>query len=711
MLIRRVAFAQRAEKAWDIIRFYGLFCFVVTIFMGQGVGALAQSTVQEILEVGDGRLEVAKQDGGYRVGLSIDNVNYLRQPAEGLWSIAMDWKDDWPAAWRHGQVETCQRIGSWLVLAGKVETDQGQWNIRDSYIAEGRRVRVVRRWQWTGSQPAGKTTLSIRWQVPQSGAEVVLPGFCYYGNPSGARSGSERVAIYTGKPGEELFCEEHRLAMPFAALEWENDNRYCGAALHMLPSLAPYANKSDQWWSAGVEGHDTFSEVAMLSGPCSINGRRGHVKANQRKFFPYSDTYLTVPPGGIIEKTFYLQVYPVDQKGSGFRVPLLEALKIYQPFSTEGLPTYNEILRAKYQFALSRWHENGQSAGFRMYPNRNDYVMGWCGQAAAPGYALLVLGERLDAIDGISKAQRSLDLLTASPFNQHGFHNRYAPDQDRWTEQDPVSQGQAMENFARAILAGRKLSSVDTSKWEAFLRKACDFHAARILEEGWRPKSTNEGFLVSPLCKGYQWFGKEIYRQAALKAAGHYAQRHLDMTEPYWGGTLDASCEDKEGAWAGFQAFLAVYEMTGESKYLKWAEHALDVTLSYTVIWDIDLPAGRLRDHDLRTRGWTVVSAQNQHLDVFGVVYTPQVYRMGELTGRDDLKKLAIVMYRSCGQMLDAYGSQGEQLNHTNFVQGLPVNDVTRMRGTYHESWTVFWMTAHFLNAAAQFEEMGVSLE
>ena len=34
------------------------------------------------------------------------------------------------------------------------------------------------------------------------------------------------------------------------------------------------------------------------------------------------------------------------------------------------------------------------------------------------------------------------------------------------------------------------------------------------------------------------------------------------MTEPYWGGTLDARCEDKEGAWAGFQAFLAVYEMT-----------------------------------------------------------------------------------------------------------------------------------------------------
>ena len=289
---------------------------------------------------------------------------------------------------------------------------------------------------------------------------------------------------------------------------------------------------------------------------------------------------------------------------------------------------------------------------------------------------------------------------------------RYNPDQNRWYGEDPISQGQAMENFARAILVGRKMASVDTSTWEVFLRKACNAHAARILARGWRPKSTNEGFLVSPLCKAYGLFGEALHRRAALKAAKHFADRHLDMIEPYWGGTLDASCEDKEGAWAGFQAFLAVYEMTQDAKYLAWAAHAMDVTLTYTVVWDIDMPPGRLRDHAVKTRGWTIVSAQNQHLDVFGVLYTPEIYRMGEYLKRDDLKRLAIVMYRSCGQLLDAEGSQGEQLNHTNFVQGMNhIQDVHEMRGTYREDWTVYWMTAHFLNAAAQFEEMGVALD
>ena len=121
----------------------------------------------------------------------------------------------------------------------------------------------------------------------------MLPGVCTYGNPSGSASGTERVATYTGKPGDELFCEEHRLSMPFVALEWQDEGRFCGAALHTLASPASHANKPDQWWSLGLVGRDQSTELSLLSGPCSINGKRGVVKANQGKFFRYTDTHLT----------------------------------------------------------------------------------------------------------------------------------------------------------------------------------------------------------------------------------------------------------------------------------------------------------------------------------------------------------------------------------------------------------------------------------
>jgi hypothetical protein len=714
--LRAACFATGLRPAASTI-YTDITCFAVlasheTAPSRANDGILRKAPSLQTLDSSAGRLVVTSEDGINRLELRDSNGAQLAQPTEGLWSIAMGWKNDWPAQWQHGLIQACERSGPWLVLSGTVSTDQGDWLVRDAYIAEGRRIRCVRRWQWQGKQPARNVTLSVRWQAPQPGAAVMLPGVCYHGNPSGTASGAERVATYTGRPGDELFCEEHRLTMPFVAVEWQEQQRLCGAALHTLPSLASHANKTDQWWSLGLVGRDQSTELSLLSGPCSINGRRGTVKANQRKLFPYTDTHLTVPAGAVIEKTVYLQVYPIGRKGSGFQVPLRETLDLYHPFSTDGLPTMKEILEAKYRFTLSRWHEGAHSAGFRMYPHNNKYVMGWAGQSDAPGYALLVLASTLEAPEAVAMATRGMNHLATAPLNENGFPVRYDPDQDQWTGQDPISQGQAMESFARAILAGRKIESVNTSTWEVFLRQACDIHAARILGQDWRPKSTNEGFLVSPLCKAYGLFGDSSYRQAALKAAEHYADRHLDMTEPYWGGTLDARCEDKEGAWAGFQAFLAVYEMTKESKYLQWAEHAMDVTLTYTVVWDVDMPPGRLRDHGLKTRGWTIVSAQNQHLDVFGVLYTPEIYRMGTYLGRDDLKKLAAVMYRSCGQMLDPEGSQGEQLNHTNFVQGMNhIQDVHKMRGTYREDWTVYWMTAHFLNAAAQFQEMGVSLD
>ena len=180
------------------------------------------------------------------------------------------------------------------------------------------------------------------------------------------------------------------------------------------------------------------------------------------------------------------------------------------------------------------------------------------------------------------------------------------------------------------------------------------------------------------------------------------------MKEPYWGGTLDATCEDKEGAWGAFQGFMAAYDYTKEQKYLDWANHAGDVVLSYTVVWDIPLPPGRMADHFFKTRGWTSVSPQNQHLDVYGVLTTPQFYKLGQLTNNKDLMRLSEVMYRSCGQMINPFGSQGEQLQQTNYTQLGTKYDVMELRGGYSESWTVFWITAHFLHAAATFKEMGV---
>ncbi len=624
-------------------------------------------------------------------------------PAEGLWSIACEWRDEWPADWRHALPASVERQGEWTTVHGEMDACGGPWRLSDAYRLEHGVIRVTRRYEYRGTRTAHHVTLAIRYQTASPGRNILLPGIVYYGNPSGARSG--RVPVWNGTPGEEALFEEHRYPMPFAYLETKTNSALAGVALHSLPSPLRYAHLPDQWWSLGVIATTGGAEAVLYSGPAAMNGRRSRIKAYQDRLAPYDNAYLDIEPGAVIEKTFYLEAFPVSSPGAGFQQPVRTSLELFQPYSTAGLPAIDGIVRAKYRYARTRWVERGPAAGYRKYPDKDILVMGWCGQAEALGYALQVLAPHLEDPHALSHAQASLDFLSQAAFYPEGFHTWYDIPKAEWQREEILSQGQAMLAIARAIRAARR-THLDSTKWEAFFRRAADLHSARILRADWRPRSTSEAAFIAPLVLGYQLLHADAWRRAALKAGEHYAARHLSMREPYWGGTLDAQSEDKEGAAMAFQGFLALYELTGKPEHLAWARHACGVMLTYTVVWDIDLPPGRLRDHDFHTRGWTAVSPQNQHLDVWGTVVAPDIYRLGEIDHREDLKQLALVMYRTCGQLIDARGGQGEQMEQTNYTQRQ--GDAAFRRGDYNETWTVFWITTHFLTGAARFAELGV---
>ena len=647
---------------------------------------------------------------GNRPVFEADGKIVVMAPEEGLWSVAAGWQDDWMCDWRHADPQKVEVVGDWTVLSGKMSFAGGQLILRDSYrqIRTGL-VQCVRRYEWTGTETLRHVTLSVRWNMPGERMMPCLPGILYYGNSNGAKVNPEIIPVYEGRDGEFAIFEEHRYPMPFAMLE--NAAEGNAAAIHSVPSPVRGAVLADQWWSMGVVAKDGSSEFVLYSGPIGYNGRHSVAKALQKKPMRYADTWLDLEPGRIIEKTFYIETYPIEGEGTGFQTPVYTSMDLHRPYDADRFPSFDEIVRGKYSFAKNRWIDLGNDAvGFNMYDSslRKELVMGWCGQADSPGYSLQVLAKRLNDSRISDMVQNSLDFLTTYEVNPETgiFPVRF--DGKGYSQGNPVSCGQAMYNFAKAIETARKNKRFDTSKWETFLKKACDAASMRILSEHWNPKSTAEGFYIAPLAISSKLFRNKTYREAAEKAAQLYADRHLAMNGCYWGGTLDATCEDKEGSWAAFQGFLEMYERFRDEKYLNWAKHAMDVCLSYVVVWDIPLPAGRMADYNFKTTGWTVVSAQNQHIDVYGVLFAPEVYKMGRYLHDDRLCSLAKVMYRSCYQLTDAYGSQGEQLQQTNFAQRGDMSDVYRLRGGYAERWTVFWITAHFLNAAARFEEMGV---
>ena len=269
--------------------------------------------------------------------------------------------------------------------------------------------------------------------------------------------------------------------MPFVSVEWQCQGPRFGAALHALPCPAPFAHRTDQWWSLGCVAQEDGTALTMLSGPCAANGVRSSIKQRQGEFGPYDETYLAVPPHGIIEKTFYLQVYPVSREGSGFQTPTRTSLRIFEPLSLYGLPTCEDILRSKYRYSQTRWRDLGEVAGFRKFPDNGGpfFVIGWCGQAAAPGYALQVLGERLDAKDVDQQVLKSLNTISRAKFYEGGFHTWYDYEKNEWSHVELLSQGQGMNNMANAVRVGRQ-RKLDTSQWESFLCHASDVHAARF---------------------------------------------------------------------------------------------------------------------------------------------------------------------------------------------------------------------------------------
>lgn len=641
---------------------------------------------------------------------AVDGKTIITTPAEGLWGVATEWKDDWMSGWVYALPQRMEQSGEWTILSGEMAIDGGVMIVRDSYRQlRDDLVQCRRRYEWRGGKTLEGVNLSVRWRMKGDKMQTFVPGVIYYGNKNGAKINSNIIPVYNGEAGEFAIFEDHRYPMPFVMLENVKDG--CAAAVHTTPSPVRGAVLSDQWWSMGVEASDGYTDFVLYTGPIGYNGQHAVAKALQFRPMKYTDTYISMEPGRVVEKEFYVELYPISAQGTGFQQPIYTSLDIYKPYDANTFTEFQTIINEKYRFAKNRWIDfGGEAVGFDMYePSlRKEIVMGWCGQAASPGYALQVLAERLDDPAIEDMVQRSLDFLATYPVDEMSGMFKLRYNGSEYHGSDHVSCGQGMYNFAKAITAARKNKRYDTSKWEEFLRKACDGQARRILNDGWSPRSTDEAFYVAPLVIASKLFKNKQYLAAAEKAAQLYADRHLKMDGCYWGGTLDATCEDKEGSWAAFQAFINMYEQTKEQKYLHWAKHAMDVCLSYVVVWDIPLPAGRLADYNFRSTGWTVVSPQNQHIDVYGVLFAPEVYRMGKYLKDERLCDLSKVMYRTCFQLTNAYGSQGEQLQQTNFAQHGDMSNVHKLRGGYSEGWTVFWITAHFLNAAARFEEMGV---
>jgi hypothetical protein len=137
---------------------------------------------------------------------------------------------------------------------------------------------------------------------------------------------------------------------------------------------------------------------------------------------------------------------------------------------------------------------------------------------------------------------------------------------------------------------------------------------------------------------------QDIYFQAAQKAGDFVLSTYVE-DDYYMGGTLDnPNVVDKESAQYAMAALLALYELTGERKYLIGSERAANIFVSWNYIWNAPTLPGTDLDHvGFKTVGMGGINSiwGGGVVDIYSLFHLYELDRLGLLTNKPFYRKMA----------------------------------------------------------------------
>jgi hypothetical protein len=698
---------------------------------------------------------------GYDVSFEVrdggDWVSVAAFPQGQVWAVHNVWNGPVTKWYSGGQTFNVSEIrnpeGGSIECRGRGAVGGQPWDFEDQYSFEHGAIKVVRRWHHASPQKQTPVSLVTTVRVPVGDdPRTMLPGIIYNGN----------VGTYPTAPVPRLLpvpnakgvYEEHRFPVPFVNLESTVGKRRLYASLLTIPSKVPQGHLgNDQWWSLGLEWRwDGTVDLLSVSGAVATNGMNSMVYGNLNGFDPYEDAYIDVQDEATFEKTFYIDGGIAPRVGYAFRETLNKALQVFKPYDTPHLPM-REAMDLKLEYASDDYiNRPDGTAGFPVWPEylgwpSKNLMYGWAGDNLAVAYGLLAAAERTH-----NQNYRNMALDTIRFFVDHVqrdtpglLYGNYFYNERKWATShfwnvqwpDGVAArqlGESLEQLADCILWAKAHHIAEADGWQKLLVESADFLVASkrckgMFPRAWYPDgraigwekgktstaaeiTTAGAFLVSPLVKTYQLTGDKRYLETAESALrAYYEAFGRDLHVSYLGSDLDAAAQDKGAGWAFMHAALAVYEATKKPEYLDWARDAADWTLTWYVMYDMQLPPSSPLHGFVNTTGWTAISVQNQELDCFGQFLAPDYYRLGKYLGDSRYEDLGRMLFYAATQAIARPGAMlglkipGMELEHFNHT------DCTYIRnGAWRGSfWSegILWVLAATLYDGAKMAELG----
>jgi len=349
-------------------------------------------------------------------------------------------------------------------------------------------------------------------------------------------------------------------------------------------------------------------------------------------------------------------------------------------------------------------------------PNSFSAEIGFVGQQAGIGYQLLRWGRLGNDGEAVRKGLGILEFWANHTMTDAGFPRLWVHLSAHQPEPQPLwvrQIGDGLEAILDAYVFEAK-RGIRHGNWLDYCVRTADWLVKAQNEDGSYYRSYRDDgscrmdskastpCVVRFLVQLYLVTGKKAYLQAALRA-GEWSFRHMYRLFEYRGGPCDTSdIMDKESGIYAMFAFMALYDVTEDRKWLEAACGAADYTETFTFVWNfpVHVPYPAHPFNRFHISGQSNVSVGTAGGDIYMAACSYTYYRLWLLTGDRHYCDFAEFLNRNCKQANDTDGSCGYR--YPGLVNEGAHFSEQEYRSRYH--WLP-WCTFVEVDPASRFED------
>ncbi|HTN38960.1 MAG TPA: hypothetical protein VL053_17900 [Arachidicoccus sp.] len=504
--------------------------------------------------------------------------------------------------------------------------------------------------------------------------EFFVPGIWYKNNAY-----VNDLALATDYSDNFYWFREDRMPLPLFMMRQQSNN-VTFSICHKDPDGTTF--KEEDGLNRVIDGRMKFASVGMTGNTQPMVGLWYPGTEGERTgVYGYAASRRWAPRANPVNVNF-IQHYSMAMRMT-YELNFTDAMKntwkaYYQMFNP---PVYNCDLTQIYTDQVSMlndyWNISNGVAGFPFsgflsgIVQYNNFDLGFVGNQIANASVLIREGKKNSNASLVAKGEQVAQWWADNVFAPSGCpRNWYDPQPATW---------RGYETYARVVADGfsgllwawnfEKKNGVSKSSWLNACIRAGDWLITQQGADGSFPRAwtwstntvfnadkTNTSHLIPFLVDLYLVTKDVRYSNAALKA-GNYIYNNDFQLFKYVGGTPDnPNVPDKEAASLALRAFLALYDLNKDARWMDAASQTAYYYETWVYSWSVPIPA----DDGLATypknrssSGLSLIATSNNSADSYASVDAFNFYRMYLYKGDAHLKDMAKMLLYNTKQGLN----------------------------------------------------------